>query len=259
MKNKLRFLGTAIVFAIILSTIALAHPGRTDSNGGHYDHNSGEYHYHHGYEAHQHTGGVCPFDFDDRTGWNSGSSSASTSDDSFISSLNDTQETERKSSWLIEFLMTLTVLLICIAGFWIIALFCQLIQWLKGRKKRKEWNVKRSALLVEYGHISKYSLAVSCDMPEDTFLDSNGLPCNRGNSKSQYTYYIARNGSVFHSTTKCNKAAIFPCNAVRLHGKRPCSRCCPNLPDLDWYTKYSNKLSELERYKIYLPSQDTPS
>ena len=39
----------------------------------------GEYHYHHGYPAHQHTGGVCPYAFDDRTGWNSGSSSGSSS------------------------------------------------------------------------------------------------------------------------------------------------------------------------------------
>lgn len=54
---------------------ASAHPGRTDANGGHYNHSTGEYHYHHGYPAHQHIDGVCPYDYDDRTGWNSGSSS----------------------------------------------------------------------------------------------------------------------------------------------------------------------------------------
>lgn len=54
---------------------ASAHPGRTDANGGHYDHSTGEYHYHHGYPAHQHIDGVCPYDYDDRTGWNSGSGS----------------------------------------------------------------------------------------------------------------------------------------------------------------------------------------
>lgn len=31
-----------------------AHPGRTDSNGGHYDYSEGEYHYHHGQPAHYH-------------------------------------------------------------------------------------------------------------------------------------------------------------------------------------------------------------
>ena len=38
-----------------------AHPGNTDSNGGHYDSYTGEYHYHHGFEAHYHDNGICPF------------------------------------------------------------------------------------------------------------------------------------------------------------------------------------------------------
>lgn len=64
----------------LLSMCASAHPGDTDENGGHYDHSTGEYHYHHGYPAHQHTGGVCPYDYDNRTGGNSGTVSASQSD-----------------------------------------------------------------------------------------------------------------------------------------------------------------------------------
>lgn len=58
-----------------------AHTGRTDSRGGHRDGSTGDYHYHHGYEAHQHYDmdgdGVadCPYDFDDQTNHESGSSS----------------------------------------------------------------------------------------------------------------------------------------------------------------------------------------
>lgn len=65
----------------VLSGIAAAHSGRTDSNGGHTDSSTGEYHYHHGYPAHQHEdldgdGQLeCPYEFVDRTGENSGSSS----------------------------------------------------------------------------------------------------------------------------------------------------------------------------------------
>lgn len=72
-----------IIMALLLLTVASAHPGRTDSRGGHYDSETGEYHYHHGYEAHQHTDldddGIpdCPYDFDDKTGESSGSSSSS--------------------------------------------------------------------------------------------------------------------------------------------------------------------------------------
>lgn len=51
-----------LAFLLLLSGSASAHSGGTDSNGGHYNHSTGEYHYHHGYPAHQHPGGVCPYD-----------------------------------------------------------------------------------------------------------------------------------------------------------------------------------------------------
>ncbi|MFQ9130719.1 MAG: KTSC domain-containing protein [Oscillospiraceae bacterium] len=81
------------IFACILllscCTVALAHPGDTDANGGHYDHSTGEYHYHHGYPVHQHTDGKCPYDFDDRTNWNSGSPGNSAGSDSTPAFLSD--------------------------------------------------------------------------------------------------------------------------------------------------------------------------
>ena len=49
----------AIALCLCLSVAASAHPGRTDSNGGHTDHSTGEYHYHHGYSAHQHSDTNC--------------------------------------------------------------------------------------------------------------------------------------------------------------------------------------------------------
>lgn len=58
-----------VVLVLILSITALAHPGRTDSSGGHTNHSTGEYHYHHGYSAHSHSDmdgdGIvdCPYDF----------------------------------------------------------------------------------------------------------------------------------------------------------------------------------------------------
>lgn len=73
-----RYLIPILACILLLSccTAAYAHPGATDANGGHYDYSTGEYHYHHGYPAHQHTDGKCPYDFDDRTGWNSGPSTS---------------------------------------------------------------------------------------------------------------------------------------------------------------------------------------
>lgn len=66
-----------IALSVLGSTPVLAHSGRTDGDGGHYDHSTGEYHYHHGYPAHQHENGECPYRFDDKTGQDSGDSGGS--------------------------------------------------------------------------------------------------------------------------------------------------------------------------------------
>ncbi len=59
------FLILFIINLLLCSNIlAIAHSGRTDSNGGHYNRSTGEYHYHHGMPAHQHESGLCPYDFD---------------------------------------------------------------------------------------------------------------------------------------------------------------------------------------------------
>lgn len=54
-----------ILLFLFSSVCCLAHSGRTDSKGGHYDHSSGKYHYHHGYSAHQHPNGICPYETED--------------------------------------------------------------------------------------------------------------------------------------------------------------------------------------------------
>lgn len=87
----------ALILCLTLPTfvlVAQAHPGRTDSRGGHTNRSTGEYHYHHGYSAHDHYDmdgdGVtdCPYDFNGKTGANSGSSStyrtSSSGDDNVI-------------------------------------------------------------------------------------------------------------------------------------------------------------------------------
>lgn len=67
MLKKILALLSVLMIVFSLSVTSLAHSGGTDSKGGHYNRSTGEYHYHHGYSAHQHPGGVCPYDFDDKT------------------------------------------------------------------------------------------------------------------------------------------------------------------------------------------------
>lgn len=95
-----RLLAFLLAFLLLLSPTVLAHSGKTDANGGHYDRSTGEYHYHHGYPAHQHYDmdgdGIidCPYAFDDQTDHSSrsGSSSQSNSGSSY-----DVQSTPRPS------------------------------------------------------------------------------------------------------------------------------------------------------------------
>ena len=60
--KKVFALSFSVIFILSLVVICFAHPGRTDSDGGHYNRDTGEYHYHHGYSAHQHDYGECPYE-----------------------------------------------------------------------------------------------------------------------------------------------------------------------------------------------------
>lgn len=62
--NKSKKFISAVGCLLMLTPVALAHPGKTDANGGHWNTETGEYHYHHGYPAHLHNNGVCPYGFD---------------------------------------------------------------------------------------------------------------------------------------------------------------------------------------------------
>ena len=84
---KRTFLYTFVLIALVFSTTlpdVNAHSGKTDSKGGHTNHNTGEYHYHHGYPAHDHydmdgDGDIdCPYDFKDNTNRDSGGSDSHT-------------------------------------------------------------------------------------------------------------------------------------------------------------------------------------
>lgn len=61
-----RFIALLLTLFVGAAPFALAHPGRTDANGGHKDNKNksglGSYHYHcGGNSAHLHPGGVCPY------------------------------------------------------------------------------------------------------------------------------------------------------------------------------------------------------
>ena len=82
-----------LLICFLLATLQVfAHPGRTDEDGGHYVAGTSEYHYHHGYPAHDHYDmdgdgdKDCPYNFADKTGWNSGNSTTTKTTGSYFSS-----------------------------------------------------------------------------------------------------------------------------------------------------------------------------
>ncbi|MDE6593317.1 MAG: YHYH domain-containing protein [Oscillospiraceae bacterium] len=81
----------AMALAVIssVSASAFAHPGRTDSSGGHYNRSTGEYHYH--------NGGSSSGSSSRSTSTNTGSSSSSRSGSSSSSSANSASS--RKAKW----------------------------------------------------------------------------------------------------------------------------------------------------------------
>lgn len=80
MKKVLLCVACVALCMMLFPLVAYAHSGKTDSNGGHYDHSTGEYHYHHGYSAHQHYDidgdgyRDCPYNFEDKTSHGNNSS-----------------------------------------------------------------------------------------------------------------------------------------------------------------------------------------
>lgn len=53
-----------LLCSILFSTTVFAHPGRTDENGGHWDHSTGTYHYHNGGKSYNDTKPSRDYDYD---------------------------------------------------------------------------------------------------------------------------------------------------------------------------------------------------
>ena len=97
-----------ILVLCILPFSVYAHPGRTNSDGGHWDYENGDYHYHHGYPEHDHYDidgdgyADCPYDFDDKTDHSSGNDSSPEqhTDNSVQSAISkSTIKTDKASLW----------------------------------------------------------------------------------------------------------------------------------------------------------------
>lgn len=275
MKRRILSLGIALLTVFLLSTVAFAHPGQTNADGGHYDRSTGEYHYHHGYPAHQHTGGQCPYDFDDRTGWNSGPS-ASKSDTKFF------DWSDPSNSWGI-------ILLFCVLPLPILFGIFIISDKRKSRKRARAvaeeesrkaqalqeaipaFKSKIKGLKAEYHEIQTSLLTeqvlsphVVANIPEDSFLGSDGLPHQFGaNTDAEDKFYFAVNEStsVLHRPS-CIYARGLPLRNIMdiyrpapyspypYQRPRPCLRCKPQIPNTAWVRLYRDLQNTLAFFSV---------
>lgn len=256
----------ALMFTLSTVTIALAHPGRTDANGGHTDSSTGEYHYHHGYSAHQHYDidgdGLpdCPYNFDDKTGQSSGSSSNSSSGSSssgivYSGSSSSGSHTTANRGELSLFLKILLLVFFGLPLCYGIAavgagIVFGIIAWIKRKRCEKErFAAEKSEYEKMYAGKDALSLV---SVPSGDGVDLNGNPCSQGTGEwgSKYTFYVCPNRKTLHKTRGCS-GACHPINAASArHGYVTCKRCKPELPDLSWYTEYRRITSIKKKYRI---------
>lgn len=247
-----------VFFSILLSVSPVcAHSGRTDANGGHYDSATGQYHYHHGYSAHYHTDGICPYDFDDKTGSSNGSSSSSTGTTSESSS------SSIKSTSSHPLLNVLGALFILFAPSILIG---SLIEKISDKKKEKERilaELERKRHFEEekmyYSNLyQNKSISELANIPSNIEFDEIDLPISVDNSGlkwgKEFTVFVSKNGRCYHRKPRCcgvqNTMHIF--NAVKSR-KIGCSKCVrateaektSRVPE--WYLKYL-EIKEIKSY-----------
>lgn len=256
-----RFQWLIPLLAILLCTVSYAHSGRTDANGGHYNRSTGEYHYHHGYPEHQHINGTCPYNFDDRTGWNSGASSsrpiniADDTDDKIVNDeIDPPQPKQEKDSSSIK---PLAIFLAGIGSLLLISVAISSVRGLiKKSKRKKERKKERQKYAALY---EGKNIAQLCHIPPDTEIGNDGLPKLTSSPKwgDKYTFYVSKSGNRFHSSPNCTKGAQTPVHAWHATYLDPCKRCSPVLPDLNWFAEYQRIKKIVLEYQI--PTQDIKS
>lgn len=252
--------------AMLLTCPVSAHPGRTDSSGGHYDRSTGEYHYHHGYPAHQHAGGICEYNFDDQTGRRSGSSN-STAKSTTVSDLEAEISRLETRNHFLEYELEhktekdQTALVWAFITFFVITLAVCILIGVSKRSQRKHMESEKQELEKQYNKELEFAKKYSnvspltfSGAPKNIYVDSNGTICMRDDrvktNYGSFTVYTALYSKRFHRTKGCSSASTpVHLEAAFLNHLSPCSKCCQDeylneiyFPMKRWYPEYQNIL-----------------
>lgn len=283
MQEKIIMKQITIIITIILSIVsvtAFAHSGKTDASGGHTDRSTGEYHYHHGYSAHQHTNGVCPYNFKDKTGINSGSSSGSSSgtvrripfstdSPSTLVPTTPTPTEEPQDNIALSVVKQILMCIVCIPIIVMLLMCCpvtwlvlivgfNLYLWISDIVKRRKPKPKKTYIApaltipkLKYGGI-----------PERVCIDESLLPyiSDRLNGYGKrYNVYITHNGHCYHrnscSSLKNDKQLIHLYQAIDSSNFKPCGKCKPRDIKEDWYIEMFPEINSATAMEQFIALQ----
>lgn len=219
---KKKYLAFLLIMSFIIPFAAFAHQGNTDSNGGHNSDNG--YHYHHGYPAHQHENGECPYDFDDKTGWNnSGSSTDSNNNENYIA------PAKKASNPIVVLVQYLLMFAMYAFIFW--AFIMVIIIVIKKEPKKKP--VYTTA---QYKPKEETVKAISTKSevkitPKICYAEPIGaVPQQKEERKKTVFVYITKSGNKYHRkncSTLTGGERRLDVSVAKGLGYIPCSKCNP--------------------------------
>ena len=248
------FAVTLLAFALF-SIVVCAHPGGTDSKGGHRNSSTGEYHYHHGYSAHQHTNGKCPYDFDDKTGQSSGGSSSAKN--TLSQAASTTKNVKEESGFQISLAgIAFAGAILYFVGVEAADSVAQKKQH-KAELKRKTEQLQRrkEEYKSKYENLTRNQIALMHDMPRFLEIGDDGLPKERLAETgwgSSLTVYISSSGQVYHHSPQCRAGGYNKANLATVLDRRPCKLCGYSSANLSWYPGYKKTIEELTELQIHI-------
>lgn len=239
----------------LICNIAFAHPGRTDSNGGHWNRSTGTYHYHNGSSS---SSGGSSYSYSKSTPlpwqglWSelSKSNAVPTSEPDKTSS---SKAIDKVFPWL------LISVIPCILIFRFIK------DSIEGRNERKRKEEERLQMLElekqrkedekrkEIEELTTHSLRELSGMPDFAEIGKDGLPKIKGEDEwgEYFTRYIYSSSSYAYHKKTCRYAYFKIHVAKPGNACYPCGVCKPEkAPDLTWYKKYKDIKCKCEQYNV---------
>lgn len=231
---KKKYIVLLLITFLIIPLVSYAHQGNTDASGGH--NSSTGYHYHHGYPAHQHENGQCPYDFNDKTGLNSGSST--NSNDNNNNYVVPAETPQNPISVFIQYMLMFAMYGLIIWAFIMVIIIAikkepekkpvYTTTQYKPQKNTDNFNTKSDALITKNDALITNEVKIN---PTTCYAEPIGAkPQQKPECKKTVFVYVTKSGNKYH---KKNCKVLtggerrMDVSIAKGLGYTPCSKCDP--------------------------------